>query len=312
MLISSHVSFSRICSFFSVFVVGCVCVEGRGADRNFSGANKPTSTNNITSIDVYIKPGTTVTPPAPWTDSGQRRGDTHRFVGGNLAPGQSSGNFNGHNPNGSADSYIIGGDYANGTTVSMCPDPVSSIAISGGPSGSSYLGYNIPANQWGYFYEVWNTPDFTDSTLSTTVEIGAGIPVSNLQVINNSFTVAAIDKIVPMSPSNDTYQFFAPFMDPSSASGGPGVATLANLSAGNLTMTFPNGMSANQTSSVVGYTSPSVPSFGDGENVYSNFASLGQCPKSGYNFVVTPAPEPGTVTLIVIGMSMWITKLRRR
>jgi hypothetical protein len=147
MLILSRASIFRTCGLLSGLVIGGVCVAGRGADRNFSGLNKPTSTSNITSIDVYIKPGTTVTLPAPWTDSGQRRGNTHRFVGGNLAPGQSSGNFNGHNPNGTADSYIVGGDYANGTTVSTCPDPVSSIAISGGPAGSSYLGYNIPANQ---------------------------------------------------------------------------------------------------------------------------------------------------------------------
>lgn len=312
MNVSTRANFNRINFVVSCLIFGLACIRGNAADRNFSGVNKPTSTSNITSIDVYIKPGTTVTPPAPWTDSGQRRGNTHRFVGGNLAPGQASGNFNGHNPTGTANSYIVGGDYANGTTVSMCPDPVSSIAISGGLSGTSYLGYSIPANQWGYFYEVWNTPDFTDSTLSTTVEIGAGIPVSNLQVINNSFSVAAIDKLVPMSPTNDTYEFFAPYMDPSAASGSPGVSTVANISSGNLTMTFPNGMAANQTSSLVGYTSPQPPSFGDDENVSSNFASLGPCPKSGYNFVVTPSPEPGTFTLLGIGLVVCATKLRLR
>src|SRR4051794_34371238 len=145
-------------------VISCQYLSA--ADVNVRAGNtKPKANRPVTSIDLVVGPNTTVTPPAGWTLS-RTSGNWRRYTG-NLPVGATTGNWNGHNPTGTANAVIAAFDYGNGDTVSVCPDPVSAIAIPGGPSGTSFLGYNIPANQWGYFYEIWNMADFTDSTLST-------------------------------------------------------------------------------------------------------------------------------------------------
>jgi hypothetical protein len=286
-------------------IAGATCSNSTAAPVNFSASNnKPRATLAITSIDLVVGKDTIVTPPPGWTLAGTS-GNWQRYVG-NLPVGGNTGNWNGTNPTGTSSAIIAAFDYANGDTVSVCPDPVSAIAIPGGPSGTTYLGYAIPAQNWGYFYEVWNTPDFTDSTLSTTVELPPGTPISNLQVINNSFPISALMEVTTLSPSNTIYEAIAPYMNEADALGTPGVATTANYDqlSGQLMMGFPSGMGAGQAGSVVGFTSSESPMLTSSENVSSVFFVLGQCPETGYNYGVVPSPEPGTIVMLIMALGL--------
>jgi hypothetical protein len=304
----------------SLAITQLASMHAQAAPTSFTGSNKPSSRLNVTSMFVYIKPnGTQVTPPAGWTDAGTGPGsNVHHFVGGSIPPGGSA-TFNANNPHGTTTASLVGGDYSDGKVVGMCPDPVSGIAVPGGETGGSYLGYPIPAHQWGYFYTVWNYPDFNDVTQRTRVVVGKEAGAYNFQVINNSFSPQTLDELVPQSETNSNYQFAAPYMDPSNALGVAGVQTNLNFNAATslLTMDFTGGrtgggIGAGQSSSIAAYTSPYEPGFSDNENTSSDFVTFGTCPGSGYNFTVVPSPEPGSALALACGAAALLQRRRAR
>lgn len=309
---------SRIGFLSSLAIAPLASMQAQAAPISFTGSNKPSSRLNVTSMFVYIKPnGTQVTPPAGWTDAGTGPGsNVHHFVGGSIPPGGFA-TFNANNAHGTTTAYLVGGDYSDGKVVGMCPDPVSGIAVPGGETGDSYLGYPIPAHQWGYFYTVWNEPSFNDVTLRTRVVVGKDAGAYNFQLINNSFSSQTLGELVPQSETNSNYQFAAPYMDPSTALNVAGVHTSVNYDPATsvLTMDFTGGrltgggIGAGESSSIAGYTSPYAPGFSDNENTSSDFVTFGTCPGSGYNFTVVPSPEPGSAMALAFGAA---TLLRRR
>ena len=220
----------------------------------------------------------------------------------------------------------VSGDYrddeGNARWVTICSDPISATVISGGSIGDTYLGYSIPPNEFGYFYQMWNVSDFSDQTKSADIRIGRSSGAHTFEVIANTFEINPVDgfdlqdlEVWSAVPENTIFEV-QQYMEEEEALGVPGIDTDWEFDAatGVATMTFlPSdplrGLGPGQTGSIVAYTSPLPPgNFSEVPNVF-NVEFLGDftCPN---DFCLVPMPEPSTVALFILGLVCLIADRR--
>ncbi len=293
----------------------------RANSVNVTATVKASSAVPFTSFRVYTDNGPdTVTAPPGWT-AARVAGSTRAWnlSGGAVPPGSSltatitvAGN---NTPGGS----FIGGDYKNaaGNTVwvTTCPDPLSQIVIGAGNSSVNYLGYTIPAGQYGYFYEWWNPAGFGDQTKTANINLGLASGAYNFAVIANSFSVAELSQQQGLQMQGSDATMTA-FMDAGSATGTPGKTTGWSFdpTTGIATATFDPGdptagLGANEASEIMAFTSAFAPEIGD-PNVSAVYISDFPCP--GGSTFVPSIPEPGTAMLLALGIGcIAAARLRR-
>jgi len=229
-------------------------------------------------------------PPSGWgaRQTGGNRGRDWIVDGGSCGPGGTIPV--GVTSSGSAKARILGYDYKkrNGTVkwVGICADPVGYAAIHGGDQGYDYLGYWIPPDHWGYFYQMYNT--LSDTVLRTviTIDTRTGLDPSTFATISNkTFEFNPVpefdlgDLILPITYPGDTYTYeIQHYMDQEDAGDTPGVDTIWTYdpTTGEATMEFnptaPSpGLGAGQTGEICAYTSQLGPGYADAED--SNVAS---------------------------------------
>jgi hypothetical protein len=82
-------------------------------------------------------------------------------------------------------------------------DDIFSKAIPGGPSGTDFAGVNIPANQFGYFYQFDRNSLFPQSPDRFEIVIGDQSPTS-LGFLSNTWLVSQLIDDLPEDVSSDT------------------------------------------------------------------------------------------------------------
>jgi hypothetical protein len=281
---------------------------------------KAGSTANFTSFRVITDNGPVqVTPPAGWVANRVPRSTrVWEITGGWVPPG---GAFSvtlsvpGRTPTGA----FIGGDYVDAAGrqiwVTTCPDPLSTIVIAAGATDLNYLGYVVPAGQYGYFYEWWNPENFPDATGRAEIQVGSFAGAYNFQTINNSFPLSDLSAQENLQ-IDGADSLMTTFMDPSAASGIPGVNTAWSFDAttGIASAIFSPGtglgLGPGQASQILAFTSPNAPIMTDDFNVSAVYVSDFPCP-GGYTYV-PDAPEPATWLMISAGLAVLGAHVRRR
>lgn len=308
--------------FGAILVLLSLACSLRANSVNVTATVKASSTVPFTSFRVYTDNGPdTVTGPPGWTTT-RVAGSTRAWdltggpavpPGGNLTATITVGGA--HTPGGS----FTAGDYKNaaGNTVwvTTCPDPLSQIVIGAGSSSVNYLGYTIPAGQYGYFYEWWNPAGFGDQTKTASINLGPASGAYNFAVIANSFSIAELSQQQGLQMQGSDATLTA-FMDAGSATGTPGMTTSWSFdpAAGIANATFDPasplaGLGANQASEIMAFTSPFTPEIGD-PNVSAVYVSDFPCP--GGSTFVPSIPEPGTLMLLAMGVGcIAAARLRR-
>ena len=307
-------------------LVSGVCVlalagAAQADSRTQTARNKPASQVNLKSfILVTDNSQSGVGVPAGWTANQQGNSRTWHITAnaGNagVPPGM---NFTATvSRNGQVgQSNFTHADYddANGNNqiIGSCGDPLGVHVVNGGANGADYLGYSVPAGQYGYFYQQWAPSDAVGTVLNTMIQVGAESGAYNFQVLNNSFAVApgaGFDRgdlsSPPLVTGEGFVQEFQQYMEPADATGLPGIATgfSFNPMTGVATMDFAGagGLGAGMTSSIVGYTSAFEPTTSH-DNVSYTYDAFG-CPQLNtvYNGTLVPfIPTPGAATLLVLG-----------
>ncbi len=183
-------------------------------------------------------------------------------------------------------------------------DDMFSKSVEGGPAGASFLGVNIPANEYGYFYQFnalgGQSPD------AFTIRMGGSSPTSS-GVLANSWSYSALSTdlgglvelgIGPAAVS------VTDSMHQSTLTGIPGASPLSwTYGNGAMTASFAGGAFTSEApSAILWFTSPTPPNLGgplgiEGEN---GVLSLQGTPHSSGG-VISPIPEPVAAVLILAG-----------
>ncbi len=282
--------------------------------------NKATSGANCTSAKIAKNNGNmTIAAPAGAVVKGPAAGSTGTWevTGLNIPPGGQA-NFTFTNPDGTANYRFISFDYQNaaGKTVwtGKCNDPIAYHVLSGGPAGDNYLGYPIPAGQYGYFYQMFPNATNNTTVLQARINLGVGSGAYNFQVLNNSFRHFPdpgfdLDDIqVPLRdpPNGYNYDVLVPYMGPEAATGIPGIPTAWSYNSGTnvATMDFTGagGLAMGMTGSIVAFTSPYPPTVLPG-NVAVDYQGGVEPPCTGTfapdALVPTPPPLPDPLETIL-------------
>jgi hypothetical protein len=296
------------------YVVSCALALSLAApalaQRDISGRVKDAATQPFTSWLVETtNPNTTPSEPLGWTRT-QIGPRVWRFTGGTTNPGgtftTTLTNPNTTNPGG----QVTGGDYlvnGNPVWVKVCSDPVGMRAVSGGATGTTYLGYEIPAGQWGYFYQMYNQANYGGITAKLEITLQPGTTISNLQVLDNHFAFLPTagfdldDMALPdISRMDDLYEV-QQYMEPGDALGPGGtVPATWTLSGQTLTMDFlaaeGAGMGAAASGPICAFLSPFSPGISDFVNANVTFVNNFQCPE---DYAMIPiVPTPGSLGLL--------------
>jgi hypothetical protein len=309
-------------------VVACAGLASvASADREITGRVKSTSTSPFTSWLIETNnPNTAPNGVLGWnlTQLGPK---TWEFSGGLTNPGDT---FTAtlHNPfNTNPGGQVTGGDYlsnGNQVWVKKCSDPLAMRVVSGGASGTSYLGYSIPAGQYGYFYQMYNQTGYGGVTKTMNITIGAGTSVSNLQVLNNHFAFLPVagfdldDLALPDVNRLDNNYDVQQYMEPGDATGVAGTVPLSWALIGNTARMefFPEapeaGMGAAASGSICAFTSSFAPGITDTANAVSSFVNTFNC-TNDYALVPTiPVPAPGSLVLLGLGGLLTLRRPTRR
>ncbi len=215
--------------------------------------------------------------------------------------------------------YTVAGDYIkNGKLFwkGPCGDPISYSVVEGGDDGTTYLGYHVPAGEYGYFYQMWNFENFNDEVYEAYIPVGRSTGAHNFQVLDNSFQHLSdpgnfdLQEIVsPILHDPDLPWEVQHYMEEEDALGHGGVPTGWTYDAGTgvATMSFfpddpTRGLLAAETGSIVAYTSPNGPDM----RFFDVASAVFGCPK---DLVMVPVPTPGTLGLLLAG---GLTACRRR
>jgi len=251
----------------------------RSARQRFTSFRVVTGHRNN---DVNVPGGWTATPVG-------NSGRVWEVSGGEVGPGGSLG-ITVQNPSGTTRARIVGGDYKkNGRVryVGVCADPLGYAALHGGDQGYNYLGYWIPPDHWGYFYQMYNPADLPDTvqTLQTIIKIDTAAMPFNFQVINKTFEIKPVagfdlgDLVVPITlPDTGSQDYDVQhYMEEEDATDTPGVDTnwVYDPTTGEAIMDFPNGLKAGETGWICAYTSQLGPAYTSVENVSSTFGLVG-------------------------------------
>lgn len=292
-----------------------------GANSTRTAQVKGSSSYPFTSFTVQTNNAQdTVTPPAGWR--GRKTGPrTWEFTAGAPIPPGGAFTVTASRPGPTAPTVsIVGGDYrdnqGNHYWVTSCPDPLANLVIQAGAQPVTYLGYTIPAGEYGYFMEWWNPSTFTDQTKTASVFLGQSSGAFNFATIANSFTAAQLGQLqgVQIFGSDAT---LTDFMNASNATGSPGVPVSFsyNPSTGVASMTFdpsnPNqGVGAGESSELMAFTSDFGPVVSDTMNASAVYVSNYGCP--GGSTYIPQAPEPGSLLLFGSGILGLGGLLRKR
>lgn len=304
----------------------CASADRARADRLVSGFVKPTSTTPFTSWTVQTtNPATTADPVPGWTRT--KVGPKEWRYTNNTTPigGTFTVNLSGA---GGTNGQVVAGDYtdANGRTVwvGTCLDPIGYRVVSGGATGTSYLGYNVPAGQYGYFYQMYNPAGYGGISKTATIGVGAASGATNFQVLASAFAflpTAGFDlqdlALPDINRLDDTYamqQYMEP-LDAVAAASLAGIVPVSwsfNAVTGDASLTFEpgnaaDGLGAAESSAVVAYTSPFGPGLTDSTNVSTSFVNTFGCPP---DYILVPlVPEP---SLAALALATVLATARRR
>lgn len=193
-------------------------------------------------------------------------------------------------------------------------DPIAQTVVFGGSLGTSFLGYEIPANEYGYFFQQWAPLDAEHAIGTTQIRLGSHSDARNFAVLNNTFNhlpgpgMDLTDTDVPrLAPGEDTTWGASATMHEDAATGNPGVPTLwsFNPATGTATMDFSlaGGVGAGMTGSLVAFTSSFSPTFSESAGDVTGTYTDGTVYVSTevVNNVGTPSPTPGALSLLAIG-----------
>jgi hypothetical protein len=194
-------------------------------------------------------------------------------------------------------------------------DDMFSKSVAGGATGASFLGVNIPANEYGYFYQFNATGRQSPDSFS--IRTGGNSPTT-LGIIADSWSYSDLSQdlgdavelgIGPaaISVTDSMYQ--------SELTGIPGVSPLSwTFGNGAMTASFsPGAFGSLAPSAILWFTSPTPPDLGgplgiEGQN---GVLSLQGAPLSSGG-VISPVPEPGTAVLVFFAGSAIVLSQGRR
>ena len=239
------------------------------ADSTQTAVDKPgTGALPMQSIVVWYPNGATVTPPNGWVAGNSMAYSMPDAAGVNFTAGTAV-EYNGNLPVGGSASFTFGGsrnnlgvicgfDWTDANNVkkkgNAMPDPMGALEVDGGASGTTYLGYTIPANQYGYFFIAWDNPGGPSQVNSSTFYLGSeDSGAYNVQALNYTFSLDSLNAVVPGNP-----YYMSDFMDQANAISGAGVSTSWSLdaAAGTLTTSF-DALTAGEASQVIALTTTS-------------------------------------------------------
>ncbi|MBI1826868.1 MAG: hypothetical protein HY287_15340 [Planctomycetes bacterium] len=298
------------------WLASCLCMvfgaQAQAATKTITIKTKPGDAHTYTSVKIYKNAGDmTITAPG-CTINGPKAGSTGTWQLTNCT-------LNAANPltitftnNAGSINFRLGGyDYTgpNGQPVwvGVCSDPIAARVVTGGPTGTNYVGYAIPPNEYGYFYQMFPNQTNPTTVLQAQIYLGLNNAVHDLQVLNRTFpTTPAIgtfdlnDLEVPLKDPPDGYVYeVVQYMEPPDATGGPGIHPMwsYNPITGVATMDFtaagglPNGL----TGSIVAYSSQFPPTM-ILDNVNVDYQGGADPPCTGTYVNETPVPaSPGCV-----------------
>jgi hypothetical protein len=322
MMLNSRLIRNLLPAVFTVVLSIAIEMPALGGSMTLRPRVKKGSKRIFTSFKIRTRSKTNdVVPPAGWgaTQTGDR---TWEVSGGEVGPGGSVP-IDVNNPTGTARGRILGGDYKrpDGTTkwVGTCSDPVGWAVIHGGDEGTTYLGYPIPAGEWGYFYQMYNTLDVTYQTMETIINIDPATEPYNFSLVPvlETFEINPVpefdlgDLVVPISiPDTTTEYELQHYMDEEDAIAPPGVQMdWVYDGAGNAIMIFlpfdPSiGLAPGQTGGICAYTSQLPPYFPDLENIESITDPLYGCPQD-----VIPVPMPPVQPMTIVPTAISFSQL---
>lgn len=223
---------------------------------------------------VVAIPGFNCVPDATFPNGGPT---TWTCTGGSLTranPAVISLTKNGGTPSGKVHSYDYVDKNGNTVWVGACFDPMGYRVVEGGPTGVMYLGYAIPANEYGYFYQLYLAADAPAAIETVDIILGNALGNStdayNFQVLGNSFDTDPVpgfdlgDLELPLDTMPDGFVYeVVPYMEEDDATGLPGIDPVWTFDAVNgvarMDFTGLGGLQPGQTASIVAYTSPQPP-----------------------------------------------------
>lgn len=195
-------------------------------------------------------------------------------------------------------------------------DDIFSKAVWGGPSGTSFLGVSIPANQWAYFYQFDRSPDYTATPDHFEMDVGGGSPTA-MGYISNTWPVNLLLNDLPQDIAIDgsvTYGIID-HMDAENLSGNAGIAPSQWFySTGKMTALYTSAFNPGDISDILWFTHPGEPEIGgplgiDGDN--ARIFSGGDTVLQFTNGVITPTPEPSVMALLALGSVMLLRGKRK-
>ena len=305
---------------FSTLTLGAATLTWAGTSSR-TGTVKPTSAFPFTSFTVQTNnTKDNVTGPPGWNSkkTGPR---TWEFTGGPAVPPGGNFTVTATRPGPTLPTVsIVGGDYkdnnGNHVWVTSCPDPLGNIVIKAGGTPVDYLGYTIPAGQYGYFFEWWNPAGFTDQTKAANLFLGLNSGAYNFATIANSFTVAQLAQLgnVQVFGADASLRSYMQAVDATGIAGMQ-VSWSYNKTTGVASMIFnsgdPNqGLGAGESSEIMAFTTANAPIISDSMNASAVYLSNYGCP--GGSTYIPEVPEPSTLAMLGSGVLSLAAVLRRR
>ncbi len=239
---------------------------------------------------------------------------TVKFSGGNIAPGTND-SIIAHVAGDTASYTILKYSYTDGTSrTTSTGDNINDKVVFGGASGRNFLGVNIAAGTYGYFYQFDRNSSFASSPVTLALQFNSPNAPTGFGVISNTFGPSInSDLSGPTVTGTDT-------MEAANLTGNSGVAPISwSFDSAIHTMLAeyaPNAFGVGDNSSILYFTSNDAPQLP--LDVSSTAAPNAELLDSAggvlfTNFVDTPfVPEPSSVQLFLIGATCLVAFRFRR
>ena len=194
-------------------------------------------------------------------------GRTVHLSGGAFANGQSlTTQFDG--PAGTTFHVLGYSSCTSGGVQTICQyfqharDPLSSMVVEGGSSGTSFLGYAIPAGSYGYFYQTWpgllnGDPLSMDQLV---VKNQSSVLPTNFQVLDYSVNTVALEADTAETDGLGNLLFGGSMLNDAMA--GAGVAPVSwgyDMGLGAMVADFDLTLTGLASSKILAFTSSSAP-----------------------------------------------------